>query len=363
MVAFAARRVKKRAIYKVIKRLILLVACCQLLVALQQARADGVNSVRPNFPDRARIIIVQDPLAIEAFNPRAERIEPMVNRGLTSLTGKETAAAAWRTLISTQDVVGIKVLSASGITSGTRPAVVAAIVQSLLSAGLPPQNILIWDKHSADLRLAGFFELAQRYGVRIASSAEAGYDEKAYYEIVLLGRPVWGDHEFGKTGEGVGRKSFVSKLVTQKMTKIINVTPLLNHNLAGVSGNLYGLAMGSVDNMIRFEFGGDRLASAVPEIYALPELGDRVVLNIVDALICQYQGEERTLLHYSSMLGQLRFSTDPVALDVLSIQELNRQRQLAKIPGLTTNLQIYTNASLLEIGVSNPGKIDVLTVP
>ena len=37
------------------------------------------------------------------------------------------------------------------------------------------------------------------------------------------------------------------------MTKIINVTPLLNHNLAGVSGILYGLAIGSVDNTLRFE--------------------------------------------------------------------------------------------------------------
>jgi hypothetical protein len=63
------------------------------------------------------------------------------------------------------------------------------------------------------------------------------------------------------------------------------------------------------------------------------------------------------------MLGQLRFSKDPVALDVLSIQELNHQRQAAKIPGITTNLKIYTNASLLEIGISDPSKIDVLAVP
>jgi len=54
---------------------------------------------------------------------------------------------------------------------------------------------------------------------------------------------------------------------------------------------------------------------AVPEIYALPVLSDRVALNIVDALICQYQGEERSLLHYTAALNQLRFSRDPVALE------------------------------------------------
>ena len=45
--------------------------------------------------------------------------------------------------------------------------------------------------------------------------------------------------------------------------------------------------MGSVDNTIRFSTQIDRLVTAVPEIYALPILGDRVVLNIVDALAAQ----------------------------------------------------------------------------
>jgi hypothetical protein len=97
----------------------------------------------------------------------------------------------------------------------------------------------------------------------------------------------------------------------------------------------------------------------VPEIYALPILGDRVVLNIVDALICQYEGGERGLLHYSVMLNQLRFSRDPVALDILSIQELDRQRQLTKAPTVKPNLDLYNNGALLELGVSDIKKIQV----
>ena len=88
-----------------------------------------------------------------------------------------------------------------------------------------------------------------------------------------------------------------------------------------------------------------------------------MVLNIVDALICQYEGEERSLLHYSVMLNQLRFSADPVALDVLSLQELERQRQRARAPSAKPNLELYTNASLLELGVSDLKKIQVINVP
>ena len=311
---------------------------------------------------RARVITVRDPRAVQTFAPQENRIEVMVNRGLIQLTHAESLKAAWHGLVSTEDVIGIKVYSSPGPTSGTRPAVVAGLLQSMLAAGLKQDRILIWDKHASDLRHSGFFELAERFGIQAAGAADQGYDESVFYETSLLGRPVWGDLEFGKSGPGIGRKSYVSKLLTQKVTKIINVTPLLNHNLAGVSGNLYGLAFGSVDNATRFESSADRIATAIPELIALPELGDRVALNIVDALICQYQGEERTLLHYSSMLGQLRMSRDPVALDVLSLAELKRQRQVAEIPEIPVNFQIYTNASLLEIGVSDMRKIDVTMV-
>ncbi len=194
---------------------------------------------------------------------------------------------------------------------------------------------------------------------------QAGYDDKTFYEpdSPVLGNLVWGDLEFGKKGDGVGRKSFVSKLVSREITKIINVTPLLNHNEAGVSGNLYSLATGSVDNLIRFESSPQALATAIPEIYNLPVLCDRVVLNITDALICQYEGGERGLLHYSTTLNQLRFSRDPVALDVLSIQELDRQRQIAHAPKVKPNFKLYSNAALLQLGVDDLKRIRVDTLP
>ena len=288
----------------------------------------GTNSPPSTHPAlSAQVVIVHDPEATKEFVPRADRVQAMVVRALTNLTGKATAAEGWRSLVTTQDIVGIKVFSEPGPYSGTRPAVAGAVAEGLIAAGLPPDHIILWDRRQIDLRLAGFVSLAKRLGVRVAGSAEAGYDETVFYETPLLGNLVWGDLEFGSKNQGIGRKSFVSKLVKGQMTRIINITPLMNNNETGVAGNLFSLALGSVDNAARFEAEADRMARAVPEIYALPVLGDRVVLNIVDALICQYEGEERSLLHYSTPLNQLRFSKDPVALDVLSLLELDRQRK------------------------------------
>ena len=206
------------------------------------------------------------------------------------------------------------------------------------------------------MQRAGFDELAR-------GSAEAGYDDQVFYETQLLGQLVWGDSEFGKKGEGIGRKSFVSRLVSKELTKIINITPLLNHNRAGVTGNLYSLALGSVDNTRRFDAEAKRLADAVPEIYALKAVGDRVALNIVDALLCQYEGEHLMLLQYSAVLNELRFSKDPVALDVYSLQELDRQRKAANAGAKPKALDLYQQASELFPGTSDPANIQVEVVP
>jgi uncharacterized protein (DUF362 family) len=321
--------------------------------------------MRDDAADRARVVVVRDPNATEIFQPNPRAVAGMMEKGMTSLTSQTNASQAWLSLVSTQDVIGIKVFTGPGPSFGTRPAVVEAVIQELIEAGLPPGNLIVWDRSIADLHQAGYRRLATDYGIRLESSFATGYDGAVFYENPIIGTLVYGDVEFGKTGEGVGRKSFVAKLVTREITKIISVSPLLNHNRAGVCGNLYSLVSGSVDNFMRFEQDANRLAAAVPEIYALPELGDRVVINIVDALICQYQGEQRGLLHYSAVLNELRFSTDPVALDVLSIQELDRQRQAADIKSGTSNLALFQNAALLQIGISNPNKIYVerLTAP
>lgn len=335
---------------------------CFLAVLSYPALGDDLVS-STNAGPRAWVVTVTDPQAVDAFRPRPDIVRTMVERGITRLTGQRTVAAAWRSLVGTQDVVGIKVFSVPGPNSGTRPAVVAAVIEGLLSAGLPTNHIIIWDKQATDLRLAGFFDLAARYGVRAEGSAQAGYDPSKSYDSPIIGNLVWGDYEFGREGPGVGRKSFVSKLLTQQITKIINVSPLLNHNLAGVSGNLYGLAAGSVDNFARFEADRERLATAVPEIYAMAPLSDHVVLNIVDALLCQYEGGERSLLHYSDTLNEVRFSRDPVALDVLSIKDLQRERTAAGFAQIKPNTDLYDNAALLQLGVSDLKRIQVDCVP
>ena len=306
----------------------------------------------------ASVVTVENPQATEAFAPRPQIVQEMVRRGILRFSGKTNVADAWRSLVATNDVVGLKVYSEPGPNSGTRPALVEAVVQGLLEAGLPSTNIIIWDKRLADLRLS-FSTLADHYNVRLAGSADSGYDEKVFYDNPVAGNLIAGDLEFDRDGAKSGRKSYVTKLLTGRVTKFISITPLLNHNVAGVCGHLYSVAMGSVDNTARFENSSNQLARAVPEIYALRAVGDRVVLCVTDALIGQYQGEQLSLLHYSTELSQIWFSKAPVACDVLAGQELDNERQARNIISLGGNPALFQNAALLELGVADPARIHI----
>lgn len=329
-------------------RMVALAACFTL--AQPTHAALSLAPPPPSTNATSRVVVATDEGATIEFAPRADKVEALFDRALTNLTRQASVAAAWRTLVQTQEVVGIKVFSAPGPTIGSRRPVVEAVVRGLLAAGHPASRIVIWDKHIADLRRAGFVELAARLGVEAAGSAEAGYDDQVAYDTALLGKLVWGDSEFGKKTDGVGRKSFVSNLLTRRITRIVSVVPLLNHNEAGVSGHLYSLTMGSVDNTLRFASDPGRMAQAVPELYALPILGDRVVLNITDALLAQYYGEESALLHYTAVLDQLWLSLDPVALDALAYRELERLQKTSKAPASRPGKELFDNAALLELG-------------
>lgn len=317
----------------------------------------------PPATNRPLVVIVRDPGATQAYIPQAGLVEAMVQRGVAAVTRQPAAAAGWRTLVSPDDVVGLKVYSLPGADGGTRPAVAAAVARSLIAAGIPPANIVIWDRRLGDLRAAGFEAVAQSLGVRLAGAREAGWDETAWYESSILGTLVAGDFEFEKSGAVTGRRSHVSRLVSRELTKIIPLTPLLNHNSLGVSGHLYSVALGSVDNSYRFETSPGLLNGVVPEIFALPQIADKVVLSVTDALVGQYQGAQRSLLHYAEAVNELRFSRDPVALDVLAYEDLNRLRVRAGAPALTNRVELFLNAALLELGEADPSRMDIEHVP
>ena len=81
--------------------------------------------------NKSLVVKVRDPMATHFFKPNPERVRAMVHTGVQRVTGEKTSVAAWSSMFTPKDVVGIKVNSRSGTLIGTRPSVVAAVIASL----------------------------------------------------------------------------------------------------------------------------------------------------------------------------------------------------------------------------------------
>ncbi len=351
----------------------------------------GAFALQAALPDRSSVVVVHDREATEAFQARKEELGQMMRKGIAELTQSPDAAAGILKLVSPEDVVGIKVYALKDGPGGTRPETVRALIELLREAGVPAEHIVIWDRSREVLNGAGFVKLARESGVQIQATAEAGFDEEVFYSSFFPSSLIYGDVEFsresgkmlepkpekkseiptpgvepkGSEEEQPGRRSFVSKLLTQKVTRLILVTPLTHHNSLGVAGHIYSLASGCTDNFLRFEADAYRLAEAAAEIYAMEAVGDRVALCITDALLCQYRGQSSSFLHYSLETDELWFSKDPVALDSLAFRKMmDIRRDRALTAGSPTDISwagrsLLENVVLLELGNASEARIDI----
>ena len=336
--------------------------CLAAVVALGQALgSDEKPGETPALTNpKPRINVIRDDASALRWKIDKQRVDGMVEAGLLQATGSENPTAGWLSLVSPEDTVGIKVNAGPGQISGTRREVTDTVVRGLLKAGIPSKQIIIWDAKLEDLHKAKFDTLAKRHGVRLAGSMEAGWDESVVMDKAILGTLIEGDVGFDPDEEKDSRKSHFSRLITGEITRIISIQPLINHNRVGVSGHLVGLTRGAVDNDRRFDVATVILTEALPNIIALENekqeryIGDRIALCITDALYVQFLGQSKALLHYTEPLGQLWFSSDPVALDIFGIETLEAKRQDLEIEFHPPRSKLYENATTVLIGESDP---------
>ena len=362
------------------------------LIGSLLSTASLLATSKTNLPPRAKVFVAGDSRATTAFLTDAAVVRRLVVSGLVAFSGKDSPSKAWRSLVRSNEVVGFKVTSAPGALIGTRIDVVDALVSTLIDAGHPKSNIVIWDRGSKELQSSGFVDLAGRLGVQTAATTDSGWDSTQFYESGWSGKLVFGDLEFQSSlGVNVpkifeslpasnlqqnglessprdrislGRRSHVSLLLTRKLSRIITVAPVMTHNAAGINGHLVSLAFGAFDNVFRFDGEPHRTAESVPELCALDDLMPKVIFGVSDALIAQVRGEKIVRLHETLAINEIRFSADLVALDCLALADIEAARSKQQLDGEKPfKTELYGNAELLNLGVADPHRIDVIRVP
>jgi len=278
---------------------------------------------------KSRIVAVKGPGVMTGRKPDADKVRRMLEKGICEFTGKDDPSKAWREFVSPDDVVGIKINPIGGRALSTKRELVDAIVQGLKSAGLGDDRIVIWDRFEDHLKRVGYDVNVSGPGVKCcATEGEQGigFDEDVFYES---------EEDSAADRDEPGTKSYLSKILTQKITALINVPVMKDHNSAGITLCLKNIAFGSVNNTRRFHKPPHYCDPMIADVCAMPVVQKKLRLNIVDALeACFDRGP--TGMNRGTKWNQetIYFGTDLVALDAMAhdiIEKKRRERRLRPI--------------------------------
>ena len=298
---------------------------------------------------------------MQRFDADAARVTRLVERGILALTGQSQAADAWRQFVGPDDVVGIKIVARGGPLFSVRKPLVDAIVDGLKSAGVAEHRILVWDKYQSNLTDAGYAIRDSGDGVRVMGVIPSvGFDPEFHYHSPHAGKIIWGDLRFDAGEEKVSAESYFTRILSRQVTKLINVAVLANHGQVGLSGCLFNVAAGSVDNTRRFETSAAASAIAVPEICATPVLRDKFALHIIDGLLGQYALGPNFHPEFTWHHGAIYFSTDPVALDTIALEEIEARRRHVGMKPVGERARHIANAARLGLGTNAREQIEVI---
>jgi len=305
-----------------------------------------------------RVIIERDSTATDGYTVDAAKVQTMIANGIKALTGQTIDATAWSQFASSNDVVGIKINTQAAPLHTTHAAVVTAIATGLRAAGVAATNIIIWGHDAQQARDAIPADANSPFHIT-GIIGGTGWDPQTFFDSRTAGKLVWGDLFFGRPGAEISGRSHLPKLLTQTITKLINVPVLMDHDACGLDGCLYNISLDAIDNSRRFELMGQRGDPTIAEICALPAVRSKLVLNILDALTGAYAGGPSFKPRYSWPAAALYFSRDPVAVDTLALETLEAKRRDAKIPPIGEAASHIATAAALGLGQNNRAQITV----
>jgi uncharacterized protein (DUF362 family) len=339
-----------------------LVFFCAIGSALAQA---------PNpAPTPSSVYVAHNPDAIQDYKTNARAVHAMVDRLVLAATGQPDIAKAWASLVAPNDKIGIKISAAGGELFTTHHDVVSAIVDGLVAAGHPRSSIVVWDRSISGIKGAGYKPGAEGYQLR-AIAPRDGYDAKAVFSAPLLGKLIWGDVDYksdkGKMPmlpdtENTSNVSHFSKILSNDVTKIINVPVMSNSTTNGIAGSLYNVTIPNIDNWRRFAQGSGFGAESVALIYSNPMVAPKVVFNLMDGLLAQYGGGPQSQPNFAIHHATLYASKDPVALDTVALKRLGEWRAHANFPPIGPLAGYVQVAGQLGLGNSDTGRIAVKNV-
>jgi len=320
---------------------------------LQSTTAAGAafaaGSLLPTSPAKAagatRVAFYRDSgLAGLEGAEAAASVRSLVDAVVRDVAGQQTAEAAWSALFSADDVVAIKVNCMAPLLSPGWD-LVAAIVEGLQTAGVDPDNVIVFDKEDRDLIGAGY---------------ELRHEKPGPLVYGTVGGPAGPNYNPRATTRG--KSTFrLSNIIAERTTAIINVPVVKDHVFAGITGALKN-HFGTIHNPEDFHY-INNCSPAVAEVNLAPPIQAKQRLIIGDARHVQYDGgpsyQPDAAVDYWGVFA----GTDPVAVDtqiLRLIDAFREQNGLPKIEETDRPCRYLEAAAEKDIGTADPDQIELL---
>jgi hypothetical protein len=274
-------------------------------------------------PYPGRVVSVTSASSVDTATGAAndEVVREMMARGMRTLTGAGSTPDAWRRFFEPADRVGIKVNCGGYPHCISAYEIVAEVVRQLTGIGVPLSQIYLYERFQNQLDECNYaVHLPEGVSIVAAERANRNVDNSGYDPATYLEADLFGEDD---------TRSNLMKLVSQRLTKIINIPNMKDHGATGATGCLKNIAYGSFSNVARtHQNGKSHTYSVVGTLASIEPLRSRTVLQIMDGLRGVWHGGPfaRTT-KYVFYPKQIMFGTDPVAIDRLLLDIIDTERR------------------------------------
>lgn len=265
-------------------------------------------------------------------------LRQMLDASITKLTGLNDAREAWAALFKPGEKIAIKVNTFSNSLIWTHAPLVLEVTKSLQEAGIPAEQITIFDYSTRELATAGYPVNADNPGVRCIGM----------------------DSNYSPEPTEVLQRNIKLSNILKDCDALINIPVLKSHMMAGITfamKNHYGSF--SYPDLLH----GDSMRG-VAALNAIPEIKDRTRLIIGDALAANLRYANSYPYWREDWIGDSIFmSFDPVAHDTMGLQLLTQELEKdggnpASLIGMATPAFQY--AVELGLGTNDPANMEAI---
>jgi len=286
----------------------------------------------PFLPEnKSRVVIGKAEKLLSAEGSEyIELVRKGVDQSIMALVGGLTPQESWNKIIKKDDVVGLKVTYER---TRTDYQLIYAVANRLIDAGLPPENIILFERADYDLTLGNHKINRTNKGIKCfgivkdewhGATSESDKFNPQIYDIA-------------------GNKIQVCKIVADMCSVIINIPVIKSMSLSGFSTAMKNY-FGCINSPVNLH--GDNLSKHIAILNTIQPIKNKTKLIICDAI--------RNFGSSHVGTGSIIMSRDPVALDYTAkgILEKHLKKEISPKPSF---IEI---AAQLGVGVNDPEKIE-----